>query len=562
MRRYIFLLISIVILLSLTLPSIVSGNFAFVFDMGRDQLWTRDMVELRRPALIGPWGSIAGVFFGPLWFYLLSIPYLIFRGDPRGAVLVPLAVNLLTMIIGWQFLRKNKHPIAGNIFAILYSVSPLAVSLSSFAFHANLLPLTTLLFFIGLYVFHKSLFINHPPAIAFGDSRWRAVKSLFGLPLAALSASLAYHFEPAAGVMLTGFFGLALIFTRVKIRCQIRTLKLRSSVAWTETTSRSKHTLGYSIIIAIIVFLLPFLPQFIFELRHDFIQTKSLMAYFSGENTSLGGVLPLGERIVERGVKLGGTLTYSLFTVDSNLWKIIFLGIFILALLALTKLKKFILNIDSFTLYSLLFTLYFLSFHYLAYTFLFPAELKGWYLSGFVSIYILAISLILDFLYKFSRLLILAVLMFIAIRNINPVNRFFITNPSQPVPETLSSQIEVVDWIYQDAIYKNKPFAVYTYTPPIYDYQYQYLLWWRGINKYKLLPAEYSYKPGETSYLQYKDRFVSSVWKPEDARLMYLIIEPDNQQFRVDGWMGDFPKSGQLETKEFPSKVKVLFGTI
>lgn len=545
MRRYFFLLVSIIIFLSLTGPSIISGNFAFVFDMGRDQLWTRDMVELRRPTLIGPWGSIAGVFFGPLWFYLLSIPYLIFKGDPRGAVLVPLAANLLTMIIGWQFLRKNKHPIAGNIFAVLYSVSPLAVSLSSFAFHANLLPLTTLLFFIGLYVSHKSLFINH--------------KSLFGLPLSALMASLAYHFEPAAGVMLTGyllliFFGRTLIFWFSK-----------KSAGTPEPRTRALATHGRrpweqaSVVLGL--FLLPFLPQFIFELRHDFIQTKSLFDYLSGKNTSLGGVLPLSERIVERGAKLGGTLTYSLVAVDSNFWKIILLGLFILAVLSLIKLKKK-LKTDEFTVYCLLFTVQFILFHYLAYTFLFPAELKGWYLSGFVSVYILAFSLICDFVYKFSRLFILAVLILIIIRNINPFDRFFGGQKPPLPPETFSAQIEVVDWIYQDAIYKDRPFAVYTYTLPIYDYQYQYLLWWRGVNKYKLLPAEYSYKPGETSYLQYKDRFVSSVWKPEDARLMYLIIEPDNLEFRVAGWMGNFLRLDKLETREFPSKVKVLFGSL
>ena len=238
----------------------------------------------------------------------------------------------------------------------------------------------------------------------------------------------------------------------------------------------------------------------------------------------------------------------------------------------------------------------------MAYTFLFPAELKGWYLSGFVSIYILAFSLICEFVYgaprainsatsrllrqsfseaslsaihprvnsrfscerrnKSSHLFILTILIFIIIRNINPFDRIFGGQKPPLPPETFSAQIEVVDWIYRDAIHKDKPFAVYTYTPPVYDYQYQYLLWWRGINKYKLLPAEYSYKPGETSYLQYKDRFVSSIWKPKDAQLMYLIIEPDNLEFRVAGWMGNFLRSDKLETREFPSKVKVLFGSL
>ena len=145
--------------------------------------------------------------------------------------------------------------------------------------------------------------------------------------------------------------------------------------------------------------------------------------------------------------------------------------------------------------------------------------------------------------------------------SINPVQRFF--KAKDPIsPENLGAQMDVVDWIYKDAVAKSQPFAVYTYTPPVYDYHYEYLLWWKGTRKYNLLPAEFSYRPGETSYSQYKTEFMSKQWKPEDAKLIYLIIEPDSLAKRLTGWMGNFPKAKQLETKEFPSKVKVLFGTI
>lgn len=548
MRRYFFLLISIALLLLLTLPPIISGNFTFVFDMGRDQLWTRNMVELKRPTLIGPWGSIAGVFFGPLWFYLLSIPYLIFNGDPRAAVLLPLASNLAAMIIGWKILRKYNHPQAANFFAILYGVSPAIVGLSSFAFHANLLPLATLLFFLGLYNFYSSSSIIHHP--------------LSGLPLSALMASLSFHLEPAAGVMLTIFFGLALIFTLVKISWQIRTPKLSSSAAWTETTRRSKHTLGPSIIIAILAFTIPFLPQLIFELRHDFIQTKSLTAYFQGKNLSLMGELALDQRVTERITKLAGTLTHSLFPTEFTSGKWIIFTAFILLVVIL--LKKKTESDRGFSHYSFFFTLYFLLFHYLAYTFLFPAELKNWYLYGFAPLYILSMSLILEKIKLRSKTYSNLVIIFtavIAYISFNPVERFFKEKDSMP-PETLGAQMEVVDWIYKDAVAKSQPFSVYTYTPPVYDYHYEYLLWWKGTRIYNLLPAEFSYRPGETSYSQYKMEFMSKQWKPEDAKFIYLIIEPDSLAKRLTGWMGNFPKAKQLETKEFSSKVKVLFGPI
>ncbi|MBI5356972.1 hypothetical protein HZB78_05205 [Candidatus Collierbacteria bacterium] len=524
MRRYFFLLVSIAVLLSLTLPSIISGNFTFVFDMGRDQLWTRNMVELKRPTLIGPWGSIAGVFFGPLWFYLLSIPYLIFNGDPRAAVLLPLVSNLAAMIIGWKILRKYNHPLAADFFAVLFGVSPAIVGLSSFAFHANLLPLATLLFFIGLFNFHQQPTTNNQ-------------QLLTGLPLSALMASLSFHLEPVAGVMLTGFLTL-FILGRTHL------LKLRV------------------LVLAFFLFSLPFLPQLIFEFRHDFIQTKSLTAYFQGKNPSLMGELALDQRVTERITKLAGTLAHSLFPTEFTSGKWIIFSAFIL--LTVVFLKNKTKPNDDFSHYSLLFTLYFLLFHYFAYTFLFPAELKNWYLSGFIPLYILSMSLILENIKLKSRahgaLIIIFTVVIVSI-SINPVDRFFEIKKPMP-PETLGAQMEVVDWIYTNAVAKSQPFAVYTYTPPVYDYHYEYLLWWRGTRKYNLLPAEFSYRPGETSYSQYKTEFMSKQWKPEDAKLIYLIIEPDSLEKRLTGWMGNFPKATQSETKEFPSKVKVLFGSI
>ena len=501
MRRYIFLLIAIALLLAQTLPTITGGRFTFAFDMGRDLLWVRNMVELKKPTLIGPWGSIAGVYFGPLWYYLLAIPYIVFNGDARAAVAVPLAANLLTIFIGWIFLRRHKHPVAADIFALLYSVSPMIVSLSSFAFHANLLPLVTLLFLIG------------------------------GLPLAALSTSLAYHLEPAAGVMLTIFLivykGPALLKTRPGL---IRTIAISA-----------------------ILFLIPFIPQIVFELRHDFVETRSLISYFRGENPSLGGVLPLSQRLTERIFKISDTVSYTLLSNEVNLAKLIFTAIFLTACLMMGFFGRQRRPQNDVSVHYSRFTIYFLLFHYLAYAFLFPAELKSWYLSGFSSLFILSISLIIEKVFTFRKLIAIPIVAAFMIWNTDGFTKLIPKNLSSAAPETLTAQLEVVDWIYQDALKTLEPFSIYTYTPPIYDYTYQYLIWWRGTRLYRKLPAEFSYLPEETSYLPEKEKFVSSDWKPQDGKTVYLIIEPDNIQFRQQGWLGHFASTTIINQTEFPS---------
>lgn len=521
------LLLSIAFLLFRTVPTILSGRFTFAFDMGRDLLWVRNMVELRKPTLIGPWGSIAGVYFGPLWFYLLSIPYVLFNGDPRGAVVVPLVSNIATLLIGWWFLRREKHPIAANIWAVLYGFSPLVISTSGFAFHANLLPFVTLLFLIGLSEY--SNVSKHLP--------------LWPLPLAALMASIAYHLEPAAGLMLTLYLGVW--------------------VCWTIWTSRNeiRHSIIRLFVYSFIAFSLPFTPQMVFELRHDFIQTKALVSYFRGENESLGGVLPLSERIPERVTKFARTLSQSVFPLNADWQKWGLLGVFVgLGMLA-SKQK----NIDGFTSRFLLHASRFTLFHYFAYTFLFPAELKNWYLFGFASVFLMAIALVLDESIRYLRLkvsdtfkasvVIILVVMLWFWKTVNPL--VLMKPSSSSAPETLAAQLAVVDWIYQDAVEKGKPFSVYIYTPPIYDYTYQYLLWWRGTKKYQILPAEFSYQSGETSYLPEKEKFVSSQWKPEDAEIIYLILEPDSIESRREGWLGHFASLQVLDEFDFSSGVKV-----
>ena len=517
MRRYIFLLISIFILVLLALPVIISGRFTFVFDMGRDLLWTRNMVELKKPTLIGPWGSIAGIYFGPGWYYLLSIPYILTSGDPRGSAIVPLMGNIVSICLGWWWLGRKKHYIAANIWAVLYASSSIIVSLSSFPFHANLLPLVTLVFFVGL-----------------SESKF--------FPLSALSASLTYHLEPAAGIMLTIFLFLFAIVSLLQSFERLKLLKFLQPLGLKQIS------------ISIIIFVIPFLPQTLFELRHDFIQTKSLAAYFKGENTSLGGILPLGQRVIERVDKIAGTLSYTVFPLSGIWQQRLILAIYLLLIIIMIKKYRFDKFVHSFSLLVSCLLL----FHYLAYVIIFPAELKGWYISGFSAIFILSSALVIEKIYRDNVALAVLTILGISLISSRPLTRVkdWLQKPPAAA-ETLAAQLEAVDWIYADAITRAEPFSVYTYTPPIYDYTFQYLLWWRGSKQNQILPAEYAYKPRETTYLPDKEKFISKEWRPEDAEFIYLVIEQGGSVNQLTGWLGGFVNLSNINTREFPSGITV-----
>ncbi len=491
--------IIVVLFLALRLPQILRNEFPFVFDFGRDLIWVRNMVELRRPTLIGPWGSLAGVYFGPLWYYLVAIPYIIFSGDPRGPVYLTLTANLAVLLLGFFWLKKFDIKL-GLIFAFLVAISPHLINLSTFAFHANMLPLTQLLFLYGLYQFTQG--------------------KIFGLYLAALLTSLNFHFEPATGIFTTLTLLIYLIWKYKSL--EIRSIRLIRN--------------------SLIIFVLPFLPNLVFDLRHDFLQTRAVMAYFAGTNRSLEGVLPFPERIFERLRKFTELFSGS---VLPNL-SILLTGIILVTLLlVLWRIKK------STSLTQLIYLNYLiLLISLFGFMFLFPPELKSWYLYGFSINYLILVSLFLSQLWRQKYWLALTLLLLLFFNNVKPLNR---PDPSAfSTSATLKNQLYALDAIYHQAA--GQPFNLYVYTPPIYDYHYQYLVWWYGRKTYGYLPTEYTYLPGEVSYHPQKEKFTTPI-KVGEPDKVFLLIEPEAATDRLTGWLGHFASYPLLNQQSLPGNI-------
>jgi len=95
------------------------------------------------------------------------------------------------------------------------------------------------------------------------------------------------------------------------------------------------------------------------------------------------------------------------------------------------------------------------------------------------------------------------------------------------------NQLAIVNQIYADA--KGENFNYVTYTPPIFDYPYQYLFLWMG-------KKEYGYMPNKNH-----------------EKLFYLIIEPDHQfPLRLENWLNVRESDGEIiYTKQFPSGIKL-----
>ncbi|MDO8487401.1 MAG: hypothetical protein Q7S45_03855 [Candidatus Curtissbacteria bacterium] len=487
---------------------IARDSVPFAYDMGRDLLWAKDISFYHTPTLIGPAASIWGVYFQPFWYYFLSIPLLLTGGNPLSAVFATAAMVLLTGFLAFILFKNYLPKIYIFTLAVLLLFSSNLINISTFAFHANLLPLLTLL---TTYFIFASI-----------------VKNPLNFSLAAFFVSLMFSADPAPAVAFT--IVLVFFFFFLKL------YKSREAIKTAVTSA--------------VFYLIPFIPQIIFELRNNFIQTKSLFAYFSGNNPSLSGQLPLLGRIPNR-------LSVYFDFVKANFapQNILTLTLIIFTIYGLYKFSKSISNRQS-TINNALHTLFRINLYifiitFLINTFLVNVEIKNWYLSGqAVNAAFLIVFALVGIRSKILTLLFLTIFL---LANLLPVTSSHKIARAAADPATLSNQLKVIDTIYAD---KTDPFSVYVYTPSIYDLNYQHLFWWQGIKKGKGLPADFAYLPQEPDYVRNKSKYFVSLGS---SNTIYLIIEnaQENQFYTSADWQTNFNEYKIVWEKNINGAIRV-----
>src|SRR6185312_892785 len=108
--KKIFLSIIIFILILLALfprsVEVLNGNPIFGFDQGSDYLEVKDIVNNHKLTLIGAElgageAGVSYIFQGPGFYYLLSIPYILFHGNPAGSIYLMWVLSMLSLVIGF-----------------------------------------------------------------------------------------------------------------------------------------------------------------------------------------------------------------------------------------------------------------------------------------------------------------------------------------------------------------------------------------------------------------------------------------------------------------------------
>lgn len=475
----------------------------FAYDMGRDLLWSKDISFYGIPTLIGPAASIWGIYFPPFWFYFLSVPLRIAGGYPLSAVFATSLAIVATGALSYLLFKRELSKFYALALAAVLLFSSTLINISTFVFHANMLPILTLGF---IYFSQKAVTKN----------AYAAVPAVF-------LVGLMYSADPAPAVVMT--------FVVVAVFLYFRLYKLENF----------KKLLAASLA----AYTIPLSPNILFEIRNNFPQTQALLAYFRGENSSLSGQLPFLERLANR--------------VD------VYLDFFKASFAPETPVAGFLLVIVAFGIYRffknhrkntdlahlLKINLLIVIVSFLVMTFIFTVEIKNWYLYGltipfaFLIIFALAI---------FKRKTVFAILIIYLLANLLPFFQNKRAQNAKSDPATLSNQMAAINYIYGDK--RSGDFAVYIFTPSIYDHHWQYLFWWQGAKIGKGLPADFAYLPDQPDYVRNKNIYAPN---PQKSNLVYLVIENsvENEFYTKSQWLKNFQDFKLISQKDIKGAITV-----
>jgi len=472
----------------------LNGNPVFGFDNGRDYLAVKSIVVDHKLTLIGEelgagQAGFSYLFQGPGYFYFLAIPFFLFNGNPVGGVFFMLLLGLSVIALGIYFISKFLGFKEGLLMGFLLACSPYLISQSRFFENPFA---TTLFILITFYLVYK--FTS------------RKSHRYFLVFLAALFSGFLYNFEIGVAIPLCATLFIYCIFLfRKKIFHFLPSL------------------FGG--------FILSIFPMILFEIRHNFMGLRSVYFYLFMQKISHTHP-PI---LLWSYTKNIFNLYFSLFT-DSFPWKsffqtniglAIFIGFIIMTIAIFLKEKNRVKK-DFLIYLFLLFPINYLIFIPLR------NSVYEYYITDIALAYAIMLTYCLSWLYHNRRFklfigisLLLSILLSMAV--VNSVKTSIVDYHDYGGTAKLKGKMDALDYIYKDA--DKKPFGLLIFTPPVYTYSYDYIIWWYAQKKYNYVP----YKEKKGTY--------------------YLLIEEDpSKPWSYRGWEETVIGPGNvIYTKTLPS---------
>lgn len=425
---------------------LVSHNFLWGFDHGKEYLITQEIVTTHHIRLIGePLGQgsagLNGIFHGPGFYYLLAIPYVLFGGDPYGGIVLLYLVGLVTLCVGFILGRKLFGTVGALLLLTLLVLSPPLIEQTRSIWP----PYPSTLFIIISFYF--TFLISRQ------DKKHRN-RYLF---LASFFAGFIYNFELAIAVPLS----IGLLFYYFFL---FRLKELRSFA------------------FLLLGFICAYSPMVFFEVRHSFPAIRGVVNYISHPSGSHGPTFIMNT--VDHYGSFLFTVSNAFPTQKIISALVLFILLTIAAVYLLMKEKKrelktfffYLLFLIPFTFFILLFLRNTVYQHYLIhltviYLLLFVYCLMGIYRKQKTVL-------------RYGFILIFIFLVFSSIPTYIKMIGFDLHDYGGDAK--IIGKEDALDYIYTDAGKQN--FGLLVFSPPVYTYPYDYLLNWYAKKKYSYVP--------------------------------------------------------------------------
>lgn len=406
---------------------LISDNLFFGPEQGRDLLVVRNIVEDHKFTLIGARTEIEGIFYGPAYYYLVLIPFVLSRGDPIFIEGFLIGLSSLTVFIIYFLGKELYNKRVGLLSAALFTFSFGLIVFSRWLSHPPLVVPLSCLFFLFLNRFLK------------GDK-----KSLIFL-------SVIYGISGQMQFLSYIFLGAVLLLSII--------------IYYKKFLAVPKLFL---ILNVVLLGLVAFGPVLLFDLRHNFLVSTSMISLVTMKSGFYISFFDSLRIILQMFLAM---FTYTIIPVNA-VWGFLVL-LFSFAVLAINK------NIPS---QSKIILVGWIVFPILIFILLRHAVVEHYFLP-FMSAWVLLVAIGIEYVIKkinreVGLLLCGAILLcnlFIWNRDL-PGNKNIIFQLVQPGLK-YSDQIKTLRYIAKES--EGKPFELEAYTIPYWLPQaWEYLFWY------------------------------------------------------------------------------------
>lgn len=454
--KWLYVVITIIVLACIPRAiELVSGNYVFGFDQGKHWLGAKALVVDHRIPLIGDEvGGARGFFQGPGWIYSLSIFYLLFGGNPYGGIVLMFLSGVATVGLALWLFRKAFGVLTSGCIGLLLAISPILIESSRLTWPPHMIPPLTV---ISLYAL------------------WKMITGVYGYtPILFFVVACMEHFEIATA----GTMAIALLLYVIPFAI-VRKMPLKI------------------VFLSIGAWCIPFIPLIIFDIRHQFLNAKGVIETFGG-NRQIQSSLAL---LVANHRMIFSTNIFhafqKIFSPHYIIIGLLIIGAFQLIDKTVSRTKRQFI----FFLYQFPPILFFVLLFY-------KNDLWPWWLYELSVSTVVAIGMTIAWMIRkkgILRIIAIATIILMIAGYTKESIRFWKNDyPNYGGVHKIRGKLDALDYIYKDA--KNEPFGLFVFSPPVYTYPYDFLIWWYGKKEYGYVPPQ------------------------EKKALFYLLAEPDPEK--------------------------------